>query len=86
MASPSLNERSETSSGTRATNVSLSASLVKEAKELGVNISSAASNGLKHAVAEKRAERWLDENSAALEAYNQFVEAKGLPLAQFRQF
>ena len=79
-------ECSDRGSGTRPTNVSLSASLVNEAKELGVNISSAASNGLKQAVAEKRAERWLNENAAALNGYNQFVEANGLPLAKFRLF
>ena len=72
--------------GTRPTNISLSASLVEEAKELGVNISLAASNGLTQAVAEKRAERWLEENKAALSGYNQFIQASGLPLAKYRLF
>jgi antitoxin CcdA len=78
--------RITTGLGTRPTNVSLSAALVEEAKDLGVNISSAASNGLKQAVAERRAERWLRENAAALKDYNQFIQVNGLPLAKFRLF
>jgi antitoxin CcdA len=70
----------------RPTNVSLNASLVDEAKELGVNISLAAAQGLEQAVATKRAERWIDENTPALDGYNQFIDANGLPLARFRLF
>ncbi len=86
MVDQSRDIRTERGSGTRPTNVSLSASLVQEAKELGVNISSAASNGLKQAVAEKRAERWLEANTAALDDYNQYVEENGLPLTKSRLF
>ena len=78
--------RSKPGAATRPTNLSLSAALVDEAKELGVNISLAASSGLERAVAEKRAERWLDENCAALESYNQFVAKNGLPAEEFRLF
>lgn len=81
-----IDRRSDRGSATRPTNVSLSASLVEEAKQLGVNISSAASNGLKQAVAEKRAERWLEANAAALDDYNQYIDANGLPLAKSRLF
>ena len=31
-------------------------------------------------------ERWLEENRAAMDAWNAYVEAHGLPLAAFRQF
>ena len=72
--------------GTRATNVTLSAALVEEAKSLGVNISVAATTGLEQAVSRKRAERWAEENREALESYNQFVEARGLPLNDHRLF
>jgi antitoxin CcdA len=71
---------------TRPTNLSLSISLVEEAKELGVNISLAAASGLEQAVAKRRAERWLQENAAALESYNRFVEKNGLPLEKHRLF
>ena len=71
---------------TRATNLSLSAALVDEAKELGVNISLAAASGLEQAVAKRRAERWLEENAAAIDSYNDYVEKNGLPLETFRLF
>jgi antitoxin CcdA len=68
------------------TNVSLDSSLVAEARELGVNISRAASLGLEEAVASARAERWLRENGSALDSSNAYVEAHGLPLDALRQF
>ena len=71
---------------TRPTNLSLSVSLVEEAKELGVNISLAAACGLEQAVAKRRAERWAQENAAAPESYNRFVEKNGLPLEKHRLF
>ena len=74
------------SAPTRATNLSLRAALVDEAKELGVNISLAAARGLEEAVKRARAERWLVENRAALDAYNEYVEKNGLPLEKLRLF
>lgn len=71
---------------TKATNVSLDASLVEEAKALGVNISLASAQGLEEAVKKARAERWLEENREALDAYNAWVEANGLPLEKHRLF
>lgn len=53
---------------------------------MGVNISLAATAGLERAVAKRRAEHWLNENGAALESYNRFVEKNGLPLEKFRLF
>ena len=68
------------------TNVSLDASLVAEAKTLGVSISQASNRGLEEAVKKARAERWLEENKAAFDSYNEWVEANGLPLEKFRLF
>jgi antitoxin CcdA len=73
-------------SGTRPTNLSLSAALVDEARALGVNISVAAAFGLEQAVAKRRAERWVEDNSGALESYNDYIERHGLPLEKFRLF
>jgi antitoxin CcdA len=70
----------------KATNVSLDVALVEEAKELGVNISLASARGLEQAVRDARAERWLGENRAALDAYNAYVAEHGLPLAKYRMF
>ena len=71
---------------TRPTNLSLNARLVEEAKALGVNLSLAASSGLEQAVAKRRGERWIEENAAALDSYNEYVENHGLPLEKSRLF
>ena len=73
-------------SRTKPTNVSLDAALVAEAKELGVSISQASNRGLEQAVKKARGERWLEENKAALDAYNDYVAEHGLPLAKYRLF
>jgi antitoxin CcdA len=73
-------------SGIRPTNVSLRAALVDEAKALDVNISQAASQGVEKAVKRARVERWLAENTAALDSYNEWVETNGLPLEKHRLF
>lgn len=36
--------------------------------------------------AETRAERWLEENREAIDGWNAWVEANGLPLAKYRLF
>ena len=71
---------------TTPTNVSLDAALVAEAKNLGVSISQASNRGLSEAVKKARAERWLEENGEALNSYNDWVQANGLPLEKFRLF
>lgn len=70
----------------RATNVSLSESLLSEAKDLRINVSRAAEAGLAKAVAEKRAEHWLKENREAIESSNAYVDKHGLPLDKYRMF
>lgn len=70
----------------RATNLSLDAVLLDEARELGVNLSRACERGLAEQVAEARAQRWLAENAAALADSNGFVEREGLPLRRLRLF
>ena len=71
---------------TKATNVSLDAALVEEAKALGVSISKASNRGLEEAVKKVRAERWLEENMASLDAYNAYIKEHGLPLEKYRLF
>lgn len=70
----------------RATNVSISAELLAEARRLEINISRAAEQGLARMVAERKAEIWLAENKGALESSNAYVEQHGLPLARHRGF
>lgn len=70
----------------KATNVSINEALLSEAKALKINVSKAAEAGLVIALAEKRSEIWLEENRAALDSSNSYVEQHGLPLAQYRGF
>ncbi len=70
----------------RATNVSLREDLLAEARELGVNVSTAAEIGLARAIATEREARWLRENRQAIESANAYVERHGLPLGHYRQF
>lgn len=70
----------------KATNVSLAETLIAEAKALHINVSQAAEAGLAKAVAEKRAELWLEENGEAIESSNDYVNRHGLPLNRFRMF
>jgi antitoxin CcdA len=67
-------------------NLSIDAQLMKEAKALEVNVSRAAEAGIAEAVAAEKSRLWKLENRAALEAWNEYVDRNGLPLAQFRQF
>lgn len=70
----------------KPTNVSLPQDLVAEAKDLNINLSKACERGLIEAIAQARSARWLEENQAAITAWNQRVERDGLPLTRFRQF
>lgn len=70
----------------RPTNVTLPEPLLRESRELDINVSQACERGLAAAVAEARAERWQRENRPAMDAWNDYVEQHGLPLAAFRQF
>lgn len=70
----------------KATNITLEEALLAEAKSLQINISKAAEAGVARAIAEKRAELWLQDNQAALESSNAYVEQHGLPLARYRGF
>jgi antitoxin CcdA len=70
----------------RPTNISLDTRLVAEARALGINISRACEAGLSGQIAREHARRWKEENAAALASSNAYVDAHGLPLAQYRQF
>ena len=70
----------------KATNLTLDASLIEEARTLDVNLSRAAEEGLRLAVRQAKADRWRAENSESLASSNAWVEQHGLPLARHRAF
>lgn len=70
----------------KATNLSLSADVLAEAKGLGINISQACDEFLRDLVRTERTRRWKAENAAFIAEYNRIVEVEGLPLAEWRTF
>ena len=70
----------------KATNLSMDANLLSEAKALNINLSRAAEEGVARAVSEARAAAWKEENAEAIKSSNEWVEKHGLPLAKYRQF
>lgn len=70
----------------KATNLSLDPKLVEEARELGVNLSQACEAGLISANKMERERRWLEENRAAMEDWNRWIERNGLPLDHIRAY
>lgn len=70
----------------KPTNLSLDSALLSEAKDLKVNLSRAAEEGVRLAVNSAKARQWKSENAAALRSSNAYVERHGLPLDGFRQF
>jgi antitoxin CcdA len=59
---------------------------MKEAKALDVNVSRAAEAGIAEAVAAEKTRLWKLENREAIQALSDYVEAHGIPLAEFQQF
>lgn len=74
------------STSRKATNITVDAALLAQAKALKINVSQASEAGLRQAVAAAEADRWLADNAAALDSSNAYVERHGLPLARFRSF
>ena len=70
----------------KATNLTLDAQAIADAKELGINISAACEEGLVVAISKARGEEWLRENRSAIDSFNAYVDKHGIPLAQYRQF
>lgn len=58
-------------------NLTLDAELVDTARQMKLNLSRAAENGLERAIAAARAEEWKKENAAAIAAYNARIEREG---------
>ncbi|MGJ8628509.1 MAG: type II toxin-antitoxin system CcdA family antitoxin [Sulfitobacter sp.] len=69
-------------SGKKATNLSLDQVLLKDAREMGVNISQAAEQGLRDALRDA----WIEENRESMAAWGKWVEKNGLPLEKYRMF
>jgi antitoxin CcdA len=70
----------------KAANLSLDSELVSQARELNVNISRAAEEGIERAIKRERERLWRLENAEAIAEANEYVDKHGLPFAEYRQF
>ena len=68
----------------RPTNVTLPETLLKDARELKINLSQAAERGVAAEVKAEKERRWPEENRAAMGSYNDYIEEHGLLLAEYR--
>ncbi|MBL8920362.1 MAG: type II toxin-antitoxin system CcdA family antitoxin [Myxococcaceae bacterium] len=62
----------------KATNLTVDAELVEEARRLDINLSQAFEAHLRELIRSRRAQAWLAENAAGIDAYNRFVESHGI--------
>jgi antitoxin CcdA len=62
----------------KPTNLSLNSDLLRQARELDINLSSVLEEALETVVKRRLGERWLAENQRAIAAYNEDVEAHGV--------
>ena len=70
----------------KATNLSINAELLRQAKMLDINLSQAFETHLSELVRAKKRANWLEENQDAIEAYNRFVDEHGVFSDGWRSF
>ncbi|MBL0371205.1 type II toxin-antitoxin system CcdA family antitoxin [Rhizobium sp. KVB221] len=67
-------------------NLSIDSGLLEEAKQLKINISRAAEQGVLDAVRKERERVWKLENAEAIASLNEHFEKEGLPFPEYRGF
>ena len=65
----------------RITSLTLDATVLDEARDLGLNVSAVANAALRRAVAQTRGQQWLKANANAFAAQAAWHEENGHPLA-----
>jgi antitoxin CcdA len=70
----------------RPTNLSLNSDLLRQARELDINLSQVLEHALDAEVRKKRAEQWLLENREAIAQYNADIEKNGVFSDGLRSF
>ena len=67
-------------------NLSVDGTLLEDAKRMKINLSQVFEAGLNAAICQRRREDWLKNNRAALDAYNEHIEADGVFSDGLRSF
>jgi antitoxin CcdA len=70
----------------KPTNVTIRSDLLEEARALNINLSQEFETHLAEVVRKHRAEQWLKDNRAAIDAYNRHIERDGLWSDGLRMF
>jgi antitoxin CcdA len=70
----------------KSANLSVNAALLDEAKALGINLSRAFEQHLVELVRRKKEAEWQAGNRTGIEAYNRFVQKKGVFGEKWRKF
>jgi antitoxin CcdA len=66
------------STAKKSANLSVRADLLEEARAYKINLSQTLEAALQAALKKEKERRWLEENRAAIEAYNRHIERDGL--------
>lgn len=70
----------------KSTNLSINSDLLRQAKELRINISQALELRLAELLREENSRRWKEENREAVEDYNRRIEGQGTFSDGLRRF
>jgi antitoxin CcdA len=70
----------------RATNLSIDSEVLEKARELNINLSRAAEEGVRRAISREEAKHWAKENAEVVRSWNEYVAKNGLPLRKYRTF
>lgn len=70
----------------KAANLSIRADLLEEARAYKINLSKTLETALIHELKKEKERRWREENRAAIEAYNRYIERYGLLSDRYRTF
>jgi antitoxin CcdA len=74
------------STGKKAVNLSVDATLLREARERDINLSATLERALDDVLRQDRRARWVAENRPRIEAYNAEVETHGAFADTLRTF
>ncbi len=75
----------ESTAAKKPVNLTVNSDLLRQAKELKVNVSQVLEVALASQVKRLREAQWLEDNKEAIDAYNRHVEENGLPFEPVRQ-
>ena len=70
----------------KATNLTINHDLLRQARELKINLSQTLEERLVEIIAQRRREQWLAENRPALEDYNRRIKERGVFSHGLRRF